>query len=78
MWCKMTAIATLWQANEGKKVLRCLFFEKITFFFYRGSYVEVFTEKQVSRLVRIVESFIIQQNVRNGHIYIQLMKQLMP
>ena len=78
MQCKMTAIATLWQANEGKKVLRCLFFEKITFFFFGGSDAEVFTEKQAFRLVRIVESFVIQQNVRNGHIYIQLVKQLVP
>ena len=32
MWCKMTAISTLWQANEVFKALKPLLFEIFQFF----------------------------------------------
>ena len=37
-----------------------------------------YNEKNVSWLLKAVETFSIQQNDRNGHIYIRVMKQHIP
>ena len=63
----------LYTSYEATYALKRLFFEKIDKNRFLGQYIA----KVITRFRKVVETFPIQQNVRNSHVYIQVMKQHM-